>query len=144
MSFEDFASKIGMDTGAGRTWEEPERGERIIAQNERSLGLPADMTAMQFGDKMAGPAMMAAGAGLARQGLGAAVKAIRGVRPPPTVPSPSGLVGPSGAPLQVPSMAPVVNRSAFEALRGLAKNPMIRALGAGATGAAVHRLLSGR
>jgi hypothetical protein len=129
MSFEDFASKIGMDTGAGRTWEEPGRGERIIAQNERSLGLPADMTAMQFGDKMAGQIGTYAGARLGMQGLGAATNAIRGLRPPPPmVPSPSGLVGPSGSPLMV-SGQPAAPRTALNALRALARSPVAKRVG---------------
>jgi hypothetical protein len=127
MSFEDFASKIGMDTGAGRTWEEPERGERIIAQNERSLGLPADMTAMQFGDKMAGQIGTYAGARLGMQGLGAATNAIRGARAAPMVPSPSGLVGPSGSPLMVQGAA--APRTALQGLKALARNPLVRGLG---------------
>jgi hypothetical protein len=139
MSFEDFASKIGMDTGAGGTWEEPGRAERIIGRNEQSLGLPADMTAMQFGDKMAGQIGTYAGARLGLQGLGAATNAIRGVRAPTMVPSPSGLVGPSGSPLMVQG-APAAPRTALGALRELSKNPLLRKLGYVATGAAASRL----
>jgi hypothetical protein len=128
MSFEDFAAKIGMDTGAGRTWDEPGRAEQIIGRNEQSLGLPADMTAMQFGDKMAGQIGTYAGARLGMQGLGAATSAIRGVRPAPMVPSPSGLVGPSGSPLMVQGAA-AAPRTALQGLKALARNPIVRGFG---------------
>jgi hypothetical protein len=105
----------------------------VLAADRQKMGLRPGMSSREFADVAAPIASF----GLAGPALGTAVKAIRGLRAVPNVPSPSGLVGANGSPIMVPGQ----QTSALQALRALVKTPAVRAtLGATAIGEGIRRL----
>lgn len=104
MPYQEFAKRVGLE----------HRGQF------------EDMSRKEFTNGLADSYLL----GMGGKGLGEAVKAIRGLRAAqaaakaPMIPSPSGLLTASGSPVM--ARAPIVQKSAMDALRTFVGSPLAR------------------
>lgn len=123
MPYEEFVGRIGLDTGAGRSWGPSPAGR--LDEHTRSFGLDPNMSAGEFGDMAAGSVQTALGGRLAQQGLGAAVGAIRTARAARAAPLAAGAL-PSEYGATVSLATPASRRTALDALRAFVRHPVVK------------------